>query len=212
VRAFNMRYGPTATEFEIPSFKFHINLLGELNVRNALAVVACAKHCGLKNHQIQSAFATFKGIKRRMEISGIAGGVTVVDDFGHHPTAIRETLRALRIKYPQQKVWAVFEPRSNTTRRNVFQNELAGAFADADAVVVSQVARLELLAPEERLNPEKLMQDLSNAGKHSAYLPDVDAIVAHVAAKAQGGEVVCVFSNGGFGGIHAKLLERLARR
>jgi len=136
----------------------------------------------------------------------------VIDDFGHHPTAIRETLRALRIKYPQQKVWAVFEPRSNTTRRNVFQNELAGAFADADAVVVSQVARLELLAPEERLNPEKLMQDLSNAGKHSAYLPDVDAIVAHVAAKAQGGEVVCVFSNGGFGGIHAKLLERLARR
>ncbi len=212
VRAFNMRYGPTATEFEIPSFKFHINLVGELNVRNALAVVACAKHCGLKNQQIQSAFATFKGIKRRMEVRGIAGGVTVLDDFGHHPTAIRETLRALRIKYPQQRLWAIFEPRSNTTRRNVFQNELASAFADADAVVVSQVARLELLAPEERLNPEKLMQDLKNAGKNSAYLPDVDAIVAHVANGAQGGEVVCVFSNGGFGGIHGKLLERLGRR
>jgi len=212
VRAFNMRYGPTATEFEIPSFKFHINLVGELNVRNALAVVACAKHCGLKKQQIQSAFATFKGIKRRMEVRGIAGGVTVLDDFGHHPTAIRETLRALRIKYPQQRLWAIFEPRSNTTRRNVFQNELASAFADADAVVVSQVARLELLAPEERLNPEKLMQDLKNAGKNSAYLPDVDAIVAHVANGAQGGEVVCVFSNGGFGGIHGKLLERLGRR
>ena len=100
VQAFNIRYGPTATEFEIPSFKFHTNLVGEFNVRNALAVVACAKHCGLKNHQIQSAFDTFKGIKRRMEVRGIAGGVTVVDDFGHHPTAIRETLRALRIKYP----------------------------------------------------------------------------------------------------------------
>ena len=89
VQAFNIRYGPTASEFEIPSFKFHLNLIGEFNVRNALAVVACAKHCGLKNHQIQSAFETFKGVKRRMEVRGIAGGVTVIDDFGHHPTAIR---------------------------------------------------------------------------------------------------------------------------
>lgn len=212
VQAFNIRYGPTASEFEIPSFKFHTNFLGEINVRNALAVVACAKHCGLKNHQIQSAFDTFKGIKRRMEVRGIVGGVTVLDDFGHHPTAIRETLRALRFKFPQQKVWAVFEPRSNTTRRNVFQAELAQAFADADAVVVAQVARLELLAPQERLDPARLMQDLKAAGKDAAYLPDVEAIVAHVAKGAQGGEVVCVFSNGGFGGIHAKLLERLARR
>src|SRR6266571_4879314 len=175
IQAFNIRYGPTATEFEIPSFKFHLNLVGEMNVRNALAVVACAKHCGLKNHQIQSAFDSFKGIKRRMEVRGIAGGVTVVDDFGHHPTAIRETLRALRIKYPEQKVWAIFEPRTNSTRRNVFQSELVNAFADADSVVVSQVARLELLAPEERLDPARLMQDLKSAGKDAAYLPDVDA-------------------------------------
>src|SRR3989442_358873 len=165
VHGFNLRFGPTATEFEIPSFKFHINLVGELNVRNALAVVGCAKHCGLKNHQIQSAFDTFKGIKRRMEVRGIAGGVTVVDDFGHHPTAIRETLRALRIKYPRQKVWAIFEPRSNTTRRNVFQDELVTAFADADAVVVSEVARLDQLTPAERLDPEKLMQDLTASGR-----------------------------------------------
>src|SRR5476651_2900566 len=151
VQAFNLRFGPTATEFEIPSFKFHLNLVGEFNVRNALAVIAAAKHCGLSNKQIQSAFDTFKGIKRRMEIKGTAGGVTVVDDFGHHPTAIRETLRALRIKYPQQKIWAVFEPRSNTTRRNVFQAELADAFADANAVVVSEVARLEQIAADERL-------------------------------------------------------------
>ncbi len=211
VQAFNIRYGPTATEFEIPSFKFHTNFVGELNARNALAVIACAKHCGLKNQQIQSAFDTFKGIKRRMEVRGIAGGVTVLDDFGHHPTAIRETLRALRIKYPQQKVWAIFEPRTNTTRRNIFQAELASAFDDADSVVLSQIARLELLAPSERLNPEQLMSDLKNAGKSAAYLPDVDAIVAHVAKNAQGGEVVCVFSNGGFGGIHNKLLESLRR-
>src|SRR5438105_2097962 len=129
-----------------------------------------------------------------MEVRGIAGGVTVVDDFGHHPTAIRETLRALRIKYPQQKVWAIFEPRSNTTRRNVFQNELAAAFADADGVVVSEVARLEQLAVGERLNPEKLMQDLKASGKNAAYLPDVDSIIAHVARGAQGGDIICVFS------------------
>ncbi len=211
VQAFNLRYGPTATEFEIPSFKFHTNFLGEINVRNALAVVACAKHCGLKNHQIQAAFDTFKGIKRRLEVRGIAGGVVVVDDFGHHPTAIRETLSALRYKYPTQKVWAIFEPRTNTTRRNVFQAELASAFADANAVVVAQVARLELLVPGERLDPERLMQDLKAAGKEAAYLPDVDAIVDHVAKNAQGGDVVIVFSNGEFGGIHGKLLERLGR-
>jgi UDP-N-acetylmuramate: L-alanyl-gamma-D-glutamyl-meso-diaminopimelate ligase len=212
VQAFNIRYGPTATEFEIPSFKFHTNFVGEFNVRNALGVIACAKHCGLKNQQIQSAFDTFKGVKRRMEVRGVAGGVTVVDDFGHHPTAIRETLRALRIRYPDQKLWAIFEPRSNTTRRNVFQAELADSFTDADAVVVSEVARLDQLAPDERLNPEKLMQDLKAADKEAVYLPDVDAIVDHVGRQAQGGEVVCVFSNGGFGGIHAKLLDRLGRR
>lgn len=212
VRAFNLKLAPTASEFEIPSFKFHLNLVGELNVRNALGVVACAKHCGLSNKQIQSAFDTFKGLKRRMEVRGIGGGVTVVDDFGHHPTAIRETLRALRIKYPGQKIWAVFEPRSNTTRRNVFQSELVRAFADADAVVVSQVARLEQLAPEQRLDPARLMQELQAGGKASAYLPDVDTIVAHVAKNAQGGDVVCVFSNGGFGGIHGKLLHQLGRR
>jgi len=212
VYAFNLRYGPTATEFEIPSFKFHLNLVGEFNVRNALAVIGAAKHCGLSNKQIQSAFATFKGIKRRLEIKGIAGGVTVIDDFGHHPTAIRETLRALRHKYAHEKIWAVFEPRSNTTRRNVFQDELATAFADADAVVVAQVARLETLAPAERLDPEKLMQQIGAGGKPTAHLPDVDAIVNHLGQHAQGGDVVVVFSNGGFGGIHGKLLQRLGRR
>jgi len=212
VQGFNLRLGPTATEFEIPSIKFHLNLVGELNVRNALAVIAAAKHCGLSNKQIQGAFDTFKGIKRRMEIKGIAGGITVIDDFGHHPTAIRETLRALRIKYAREKIWAIFEPRSNTTRRNVFQNELAASFADADAVVVAQVARLELLAPEERLDPEKLMQQIGATGKPTAYLPDTDAIVDHLGRQARGGDVVVVFSNGGFGGIHAKLLQRFGRR
>lgn len=212
VRATNVRLGPTASEFEIPSAKFHLNLAGEFNVRNALAVVAAAKHCGLSNKQIQSAFDTFKGVKRRLEVRGLAGGVTVIDDFAHHPTAIRETLRALRLKYAHEKIWAVFEPRSNTTRRNVFQRELAESFALADGVIVAQVARLELLKPEERLNPEQLMADLQAAGKDAAYLPDADSIVAHLAGKAQGGDIVVVFSNGGFGGIHGKLLERLGRQ
>jgi len=212
VQAFNLRFGPTATEFEIPSFKFHLNLVGELNVRNALAVIAAAKHSGLSNKQIQSAFDTFKGIKRRMEIKGIAGGVTVIDDFGHHPTAIRETLRALRIKYPREKICAVFEPRTNTTRRNVFQEELAASFTDANSVVVAEVARLEQLAPGERLDPQKLMHQIAAGGKTAAYLPDADAIVSHIAQNVQGGDVVVVFSNGGFGGIHGKLLARLGKR
>ncbi|MGH7950935.1 MAG: UDP-N-acetylmuramate:L-alanyl-gamma-D-glutamyl-meso-diaminopimelate ligase, partial [Limisphaerales bacterium] len=212
VRAFNLKLAPTASEFEIPSFKFHTNLVGEFNVRNALAVVACAKHFGLSNKQIQSAFETFKGVKRRMETRGIAGGVTLIDDFGHHPTAIRETLAALRVKYPAQKIWALFEPRSNTTRRNIFQNELVSAFNNADAIVISQVARLEQLAAEERLNPEKLVADLKASGKDTRYLPDADSIVAHVGKLAQGGDILCVFSNGGFDGIHGKLLTRLERR
>ncbi len=170
----------------------------------------CAKHCGLTNKQIQSAFDTFKGIRRR---HGSARHRGRRDGHGRfrpspdrHP---RDAAARCASSIRTQKVWAVFEPRTNTTRRNVFQTELAAAFADANAVVVAQVARLEQLAAEERLDPEKLMQDLKAAGKDAAYLPDVDAIVAHVAKHAQGGEVVCVFSNGGFGGIHGKLLERL---
>jgi len=212
VRAFNLKLGPTASEFEIPSFKFHIDLMGELNVRNALAVVGAAKHCGLKNQQIQDAFSTFRGIKRRMEVRGIAGGVTVVDDFGHHPTAIRETLKALRLKFPTQKIWAVFEPRTNTTRRNIFQTDLASAFGDADAVVVAEVAKLEQVPVDQRLDAARLMNDIKTSGKSAEYLPTVEAIVDHLKKNTSGGDVVCVFSNGGFGGIHQKLLSVLQAR
>jgi UDP-N-acetylmuramate: L-alanyl-gamma-D-glutamyl-meso-diaminopimelate ligase len=209
IQATHVVYGPTASEFQLPSFKFHVNLTGELSLRNALAVVGAARHCGLSNHHIQDAFNTFRGIRRRMEVRGVAGGVTVIDDFGHHPTAIRETLKALRLRYPSERLWAVFEPRSNTTRRRIFQQELAEALSEADAVVVSRVARLELLPQEERLDPEQLIRDLQEAGTDAVYLSDVDSIVTHVTRNARGGEVVCVFSNGGFGGIHGKLLERL---
>jgi len=198
-----------SSEFELGGTRFRIPMVGELNVRNALAVTAAARHCGIRDSAIQTAFDSFLSVKRRMEVRGEAGGVTVIDDFGHHPTAIRETVRALRVKFPGRRIWAVFEPRSNTTRRNVFQQELVDALERADAVVVAEVARLEQLPMGERLNPEKLMQDLRLTGKPAAYLPTVESIVDHVGSGARPGDVVCVFSNGGFGDIHNRLLARL---
>ncbi len=198
-----------SSEFELGGTRFRIPMVGELNVRNALAVTAAARHCGIRDSVIQSAFDSFLSVKRRMEVRGEAGGVTVIDDFGHHPTAIRETVRALRVKFPGRRIWAVFEPRSNTTRRNVFQQELVDALERADAVVVAEVARLEQLPLGERLDPEKLMQDLRLTGKPAAYLPTVESIVDHVGSGARPGDVVCVFSNGGFGDIHNRLLARL---
>ncbi len=209
LRASGLVLKDDSSEFELGGTRFRIPMVGELNVRNALAVAAAARHCGIRDSVIQSAFDTFLSVKRRMEVRGEAGGVTVIDDFGHHPTAIRETVRALRVKFPGRRIWAVFEPRSNTTRRNVFQQELVDALERADAVVVAEVARLEQLPLGERLNPEKLMQDLRLTGKPAAYLPTVESIVDHVGSGARPGDVVCVFSNGGFGDIHNRLLARL---
>jgi UDP-N-acetylmuramate: L-alanyl-gamma-D-glutamyl-meso-diaminopimelate ligase len=208
LRATNLHLEGTSSAFEVDGFKFHIPMTGELNVRNALAVVGAGRHCGFTDPQIQSAFSSFQGVKRRMELRGVSGGISVVDDFGHHPTAIRETMRALRVRFPGQRVWAVFEPRSNTTRRNVFQTELAEALTLADGVFVSQIARLELLQPQERLDPDKLIADLKSSGKPAFYLPTVESIVEHLGQLTRPNDVVCVFSNGGFGGIHEKLLAR----
>jgi UDP-N-acetylmuramate: L-alanyl-gamma-D-glutamyl-meso-diaminopimelate ligase len=145
-----------------------------------------------------------------MEVRGEARGVTVIDDFAHHPTAIRETLRAVKGRYPGQRIWAVFEPRSNSTRRSVFQDDLAAALGDADEVVVAQVARLEQIPEAERLDTERLMADVQSLGAQAAYLSDVGAIVNYVIARAAKGDVVCVLSNGSFGGIHEKLLKNLS--
>ncbi|MDX1951973.1 MAG: UDP-N-acetylmuramate:L-alanyl-gamma-D-glutamyl-meso-diaminopimelate ligase [Verrucomicrobiota bacterium] len=210
-KAVNIRLDGAQSSFCLGENEFTIPMTGELNVRNALAVASAALHCGLTAGQIQSAFATFKGIKRRLEVKGVPGGITVIDDFGHHPTAIRETIRALRVKFPAQRLWAIFEPRSNTTRRNVFQQELLDALGAADAVVVSQVARLEMLHPTERLDPDLLISSLQAKGLPAAYLPDAGRIVEHLVAEAKIGDVLCIFSNGGFGGIHDLLLKRLAR-
>ncbi|MFM8877862.1 MAG: UDP-N-acetylmuramate:L-alanyl-gamma-D-glutamyl-meso-diaminopimelate ligase [Verrucomicrobiota bacterium] len=190
LRASGLVLKDDGSEFELGGTRFRIPMVGELNVRNALAVTAAARHCGIRDAAIQEAFDSFLSVKRRMEVRGEAGGVVVIDDFGHHPTAIRETVRALRVKFPGRRIWAVFEPRSNTTRRNVFQQELVDALERADAVVVAEVARLEQLPLGERLNPEKLMQDLRLTGKPAAYLPTVEAIVDHVGFGARPGDVI----------------------
>ena len=146
-----------------------------------------------------------------MEICGEAGGVIVIDDFAHHPTAIRETLKALGQRYPGRRVWAIFEPRSNTTRRNHFQAELAEALRLAKRVVVAGIAKLEQIPAEERLDPAKLMEDIRSAGAEADYIPTADEIVSHVAGLAAEGDILCVLSNGGFGNIHQKLLDVLAK-
>ena len=205
----DLEFPVEGSRFSVDGAEFVLPLFGELNVRNALAVIAVARHCGLGDSQIQSAFDSFEGIKRRMEVRGEARGVTVIDDFAHHPTAIRETLKALKARFPNRRLWAVFEPRSNSTRRSVFQDDLAAAFGDADKVVVAKVARLDQIPEAERLDAERLIVDVQTYGAEAAYLPDVDAIVNYVTAQAAEGDVVCVLSNGSFGGIHEKLLAAL---
>ena len=187
-------------------------MIGELNVRNALAALLLARYTGLSDEQIQSGFDTFKGIQRRLEIRGETGGIIVIDDFAHHPTAIRETLKALGQRYPGRRVWAIFEPRSNTTRRNHFQSELAEALRLAKRVVVAEIARLEQVPEGERLDPARLMEDIRTAGTKADYLPTSDEIVTHVTVQAEPGDILCVLSNGGFGNIHQKLLAALAER
>lgn len=210
LRCDHLEFDENGSTFRLGEATFRIPMIGELNVRNALAVIASARHAGLSDEQIQSAFDTFEGIQRRQEVSGEAGGITVIDDFGHHPTAIRETLKALRYRFNGRRLWALFEPRSNTTRRNVFQQDLVSALTEADQIVVAQVARLDQVPVDERLDPAKLMSDISDSGTPAAYLETVDAIVNHVCEGATERDVVCVFSNGGFDGIHGKLLNQLA--
>ena len=188
---------------------FQIPLAGDHNRRNAAAVIRCARHLGLTDDQIQRGLASFAGIKRRMEVRGEAGGVTVLDDFAHHPTAITETIRAIRQQYPHRRVWALFEPRSNTTRRNIFQQELADSLAEADGVFIAKVDRLNELPENERLNPEQIITVLHQRGKPAAYSASTDEIINQLLPALRASDIVAVFSNGKFDGIHEKLLARL---
>jgi UDP-N-acetylmuramate: L-alanyl-gamma-D-glutamyl-meso-diaminopimelate ligase len=188
---------------------FTIPLHGEHNMRNAAAVAVCAQELGLSRDDIQHGFSSFTGVKRRMEIRGQAGGVTVLDDFAHHPTAITETIRAIRHQYPNRRVWVLFEPRSNTTRRNIFQRELAESLSEADGVYIGRVDRLHELAESDRLNPEKIVTDIRQRGRQAHYLANADSIVADLTSQLDNGDVVAVFSNGKFDNIHEKLLTKL---
>ena len=186
---------------------FDVGLLGEHNVENAVAVVAVATRLGVSTPELARGLARFRGVKRRQELRGVASGVEVIDDYGHHPTAVRETLAALR--RPSGKLVALYEPRSATSRRSVFQTDFADAFASADQVVVGKLFAPDGIPPDERFDPEKLVSDLRARGVTARYLPSVDEIAKQVAADASPGDRVVVFSSGEFGGLHEKLLDAL---
>jgi UDP-N-acetylmuramate: L-alanyl-gamma-D-glutamyl-meso-diaminopimelate ligase len=205
----DVRYSAAGSEFTLLDTRFTMALVGEFNVRNAAMAVSAAHFYGVPLATIRDGLAKFEGVKRRQEVRGTVRGITVIDDFGHHPTAIRETLRGLRHQYPGRRLWALFEPRSNTTRRAVFQDALPAALAEADGVILAQVARMEQLAPEDRLNPEKVVADIAATGRASFYEPDVDAILARLKPLVRETDVIVVLSNGGFGGIHKRLLAEL---
>ncbi|MEO8352960.1 MAG: UDP-N-acetylmuramate:L-alanyl-gamma-D-glutamyl-meso-diaminopimelate ligase [Chthoniobacteraceae bacterium] len=205
----DIEYRESGSAFTLLDHRFEMQLLGEFNVRNAAMAVSAAHFYGVSLETISTALASFEGIKRRQELRGTVRGIPIIDDFGHHPTAIRETLRGLRYRYPGRRLWALFEPRSNTTRRAIFQHELPKALGEADGVILSQVARLDQLKPEDRLDPARVVADLEKAGRLAFYEPDVDAIIARLQEHAREGDVIAVLSNGGFGGIHERLLREL---
>jgi len=213
-RAGAIAYNPDSTTFDVlhngvVEARLELALLGEFNVRNALGVVAIARALGVEWEAIDRAFRSFRNTRRRLELHGVWRGATVYDDFAHHPTAIRETLRALRARHAGERLWAVFEPRSNTTRRNVFQHELATCFDSADFVLLAQVDRLDQLDPAERLDPAALIDEMRSRGRDARFLPDAPGIVAHLAGHLRQGDVVVVMSNGGFGGILGMMTDEV---
>jgi UDP-N-acetylmuramate: L-alanyl-gamma-D-glutamyl-meso-diaminopimelate ligase len=210
--------GADATRFDVVcdgrvAGRARLALWGRHNVANALAAVAAATSLGVDPGDAVRALAAFRGVRRRLEVRGEAGGVTVLDDFAHHPTAVRETLLATRARYPGRRLWAVFEPRSNTSRRRVFQKEFTEALEGADRVVVAVVPDTPLYsatgAVTERFSPEELAAELRARGRAAWAIDGVDGIVEHVAESCDPGDVVLVMSNGDFGGIWEKLLARL---
>ncbi|HUE85649.1 MAG TPA: UDP-N-acetylmuramate:L-alanyl-gamma-D-glutamyl-meso-diaminopimelate ligase [Vicinamibacterales bacterium] len=189
--------------------RFDVALVGAHNVRNALAAIAVGFECGVPSSTLRDGLAAFCGVKRRLEVVGTRRDVVVYDDFAHHPTAVAETLSALRAAQPSRRIWAIFEPRSASSCRRIFQDDFARAFGGADEVVIASVFR-SALAPEERLSEDQLVADLQRDGTAARHLPDVDTIVTQVSGEAKPGDLIVVMSNGGFGGIHGKLLEALA--
>jgi UDP-N-acetylmuramate: L-alanyl-gamma-D-glutamyl-meso-diaminopimelate ligase len=201
---------PDSTAFEINGVAFSVPMIGEFNVRNASMCICAARHAGLSDEEIRTGLASFKGIRRRQTVRGEVGGITVIDDFGHHPTAIRETLRGFRQKYPGRRLWAVFEPRSNTSRRNVLQDQLIEALKEADGSIVAAVANPEKVAVAERLDVSVVAAAVAASGHPCFHEISTDSIITRLKAETKSGDVIIIFSNGGFDGIHGKLLQALA--
>jgi UDP-N-acetylmuramate: L-alanyl-gamma-D-glutamyl-meso-diaminopimelate ligase len=192
--------------------ELEMNLAGEHNALNATAAAALAASQGVSKEAIASALASFKSVKRRLEVRAVVGGITIIDDFAHHPTAIRETLRALRSVYPQSRLWAVLEPRSNTLRRKVLEADLIESLRLADRVVLAGVYQQQRIPDAERLHPEDVVLALNAAGTTAELFPDANAIVNAIDPQLGPGDVVAILSNGGFDGIYEKLPARLAER
>jgi UDP-N-acetylmuramate: L-alanyl-gamma-D-glutamyl-meso-diaminopimelate ligase len=189
--------------------ELEMRLAGEHNALNATAAAALAASQGLGKEDIQSALASFKSVKRRLEVRAEIDGITIIDDFAHHPTAIRETLRALRSVYPQSRLWAVLEPRSNTLRRKVLETDLVNSLRLADRVILADVYQQQRIPEDERLHPEDVVSALNAAGTPAELCADAEAIIAEIAPQLQSGDVVAILSNGGFDGIYEKLPARL---
>lgn len=202
-------YAGELSSFTLYGERFTIPMSGEFNVRNAAMAVCSALFAGFSADAVRTGLLGFTGIARRQQLRGEVRGVKVVDDFAHHPTAIDLAVDALRQKYAPNNLWVIFEPRSNTTRRKIFQKELASALSKADKAVVAGVPDPEKVAEEDRLSPSQLIEDVKVAGTDGWFFETVDEIVEHVAAQATEGDVVAVLSNGGFEGIHDKLLAAL---
>jgi UDP-N-acetylmuramate: L-alanyl-gamma-D-glutamyl-meso-diaminopimelate ligase len=184
-------------------------MAGEHNALNATAAAALAAGQGVPVNAIVEALSTFKSVKRRLEVRAEVAGITIIDDFAHHPTAIRETLRALRAAYPNRRLWAILEPRSNTLRRNVFERELVDSLALADEVVLAAVFKSEAISALERLDPQHVLDALIARNVPAVLCADADAIVTEAAPRMRAGDVVAILSNGGFGNIYEKLPQAL---
>src|SRR5947207_3738151 len=205
----DVSYSAGVSRFKLGDGVFEIPLIGEFNVHNAAMAATAARFYDVPTTKIASAFNSFSGIARRQELRGEAGGVKVIDDFGHHPTAIAQTLQAPRHRFRGQRLWAVFEPRSNTTRRAVFQQQLTEALKMADGVFISQVARLEQIPEDQRLKPNYIVAAIAKTSRPAFYEQNANAIVDRIFPMLRPKDVVVVFSNGGFDNIHEKLLTRL---
>jgi len=189
--------------------RFHLPMIGRHNILNSAAVTAMALKCGLPADAVAKGLKEFKGIKRRQEVVGEKNGVTVIDDFAHHPTAIHLTLEGAKEAWPGHRVWAVFEPRSATSRRKTFEDSLPESFRLADQTIITDLFAPDKLKEEERLDPKKVVETIRANGGEAQFLPSVDAIIDYIAEYQQPGDVVMIMSSGGFGGIHQKLLDRL---